>query len=220
MNVIIVGCGRVGVELALSVCRQNAVSVIDTNPQAFDRLGSDFLGRTVQGEGFDREVLKRAGIESAQALAAVTRSDNVNVVVARMARELYHIPRVVARVYNPRRVPIYEKFGLQTVASSSWGAQRIEQLILHPGLHSLFSAGNGVVQLYEISVPEEWNGKSLSELLPDESTRAMSLVRSGKAMLPQDNGRLQSQDILHVGATGEGVAELRRRLHTNGNGKG
>lgn len=220
MNVIIVGCGRVGVELALSVCRKHVVTVIDTNARAFDRLGSDFLGRTVQGEGFDREVLKRAGIESAEALAAVTRSDNVNVVVARMARELYHIRRVVARVYNPRRIPIYEKFGLQTVASSSWGAQRIEQLILHPGLHSIFSAGNGEVQLYEISVPEEWSGRPLSELLPDASARAMSLVRSGKALLPDPGSRMQTQDLLHVGATDEGVAELRRRLHMNGNGKG
>lgn len=219
MNVMIVGCGRVGVELALSLCHQHSVAVIDINARAFDRLGSDFRGRTVQGEGFDREVLKRAGIESADALAAVTSSDNVNVVVARIARDLYHIPRVVARVYNPRRLPIYEKFGLQTVASSSWGAQRIEQLLLHPGLHSLFSAGNGEVQLYEISVPEEWSGRPLSELVPVQGAVTMALVRCGRAMLPERATPLQAQDLLHVSATAEGVAGLRRRLQENGHGK-
>ena len=219
MNVIIVGCGRVGVELALSLCQKHVVTVIDNSPLAFDRLGSDFLGRTVQGEGFDEEVLKRAGIESTDALAAVTRSDNVNVVVGRMARVLYHVPRVVARVYNPRRIPIYEKFGLQTVASSSWGAQRIEQIMLHPGLQSVFSAGNGEVQLYEICVPQDWNDHPLADLLPEKGAAAMSLVRSGKAIFPEVTSRLQAQDILHVSATAEGLAILRQRLHENGNGK-
>lgn len=216
MNVIIVGCGRVGVELALSLCQRHLVTVIDTNADAFDRLGSDFRGRTVQGEGFDREVLKRAGIESADALTAVTTSDNVNVVVARVARDLYHIPHVVARVYNPRRIPIYEKFGLQTVASSSWGAQRIEQLMLHPGLHSLLSAGNGEVQLYEISVPEEWSGHRLSDLVPAQGAIATALVRCGRATLPEHATPLQAQDLLHVSATAEGVAVLRQRLQANG----
>jgi trk system potassium uptake protein TrkA len=219
MNVIIVGCGRVGVELALALGHKHTVTVIDTNPRAFDRLGSDFIGRTVQGEGFDQEVLKRAGIRSADALAAVTSSDNVNVIVGRMARDLYHVPRVVARVYNPRRIPIYEKFGLQTVASSTWGAERIEQIILHPGLQSVFSAGNGEVQLYEINIPEEWNDHPLFDLLPEKGALAMALVRSGKASLPDSTSRLKFEDILHVSATTEGITVLRQRLHENGNGK-
>ena len=216
MNVIIVGCGRVGVELALSLCRQHLVTMIDPKPLAFDRLGTDFLGRTVQGDGLDREVLLRAGIESAEALAAVTNSDNVNVVVARIARDLYHIPRVVARVYNPRRILIYEKLGLQTVASSSWGARRIEQLILNPGLISVFSAGNGEVQLYEIVVPQAWSGRPLGDLLPEQGVVAMALVRSGKASLPDRATLLQTQDILHVSATTESVAVLNQRLQANG----
>ncbi len=219
MNVIIVGCGRLGVELALSLCRHNTVSVVDTNPRAFDRLGVDFPGRTVEGEGLDQDALTRAGIETTDALAAVTRSDNVNVVVGRMARNIYQITRVVTRVYNPRRIPIYEKFGLQTVASSTWGAERIEQIILHPSLQSVFSAGNGEVQLYEMSIPQLWQDRSITELLPAEGVRVMSLVRSGKAILPEVSSRLQAQDILHVSATHEAVSTLRERLHTNGNGK-
>jgi trk system potassium uptake protein TrkA len=216
MNIIIVGFGRVGVELALSLCKENLVTVIDNRSQSFDRLGSDFRGRTVQGEGLDNAVLERARIETANALAAVTTSDNVNVIVGRVARDVYHIPHVVARVYNPRRIPIYEKFGLQTVASSTWGAQRIEQLILHPGVQSVFSAGNGEIQLYEINIPNEWAGRSLCDLIPVKDTLVVSLVRAGRATLPEQTTVLQTHDILHISAASEAVAILRQRLHTNG----
>ncbi len=132
MNVIIVGCGRVGVELALSLHQNHLVTVIDPDGRSFDRLGLHFSGRTVQGEGMDRYSLMRADIENADALAAVTSSDNVNAIVARVARDIFHVKRVVARVYSPRRLPIYEKLNLQTVSSSSWGAHRIEQMLTHP----------------------------------------------------------------------------------------
>src|SRR5512134_242863 len=162
MNIIIVGCGRVGVELALALHQNHTVSVIDRNGRAFDRLGLHFSGRTIQGHGMDRLTLERAGIETAQALAAVTSSDNVNAIVARVAQDIYHVNRVVTRLYNPRRAPIYEKLNLQTVSSSSWGAHRIEQLLVHPGMQSVSSAGNGEVQVYEVTVPEEWDGSKIS----------------------------------------------------------
>ena len=125
MNVIIVGCGRVGVELALSLHENNGVAIVDSEPRSFDRLGLAFSGRTVQGDALDRDALQRAGIESAQALAAVTASDNVNAIVGRVARDVFGLERVVTRLYNPRRLPIYEKLRLQTVSSSAWGARRI-----------------------------------------------------------------------------------------------
>src|SRR5512141_2917295 len=181
MNVIVVGCGRVGVELALSLQRSHLVTVIDPDPRAFDRLGLHFSGRTVQGEGLDRDALIRAGIETAEALAAVTSSDNVNVIVARVAREVFHVKRVATRVYNPRRLPIYEKLNLKTVSSSSWGAHRIEQLLIQPALHSMVSAGEGEVQIYEMTVPYEWAGHTLTELVPSESSIPVSLSRGGES---------------------------------------
>ncbi len=216
-QIIIVGCGRVGVELALSVYRKgHNVAVVDANARAFDRLGPDFRGRTVQGDGFAEDALKRAGIESADALAAVTSSDSVNIIAARVARDMFHVPHVVARVYNPRRAPIYEKLGLQTVASSSWGAQRIEQLILHSGLQSVYAAGNGEVQLYEISIPHEWEGRAVNELIPAEGAILVALARGGRGSLPDRATLLRAHDILQVSATAEGAASLRQRLHANG----
>jgi trk system potassium uptake protein TrkA len=218
MKIIIVGCGRVGVELALALHQNHLVSVIDRNARSFDRLGLHFSGRTVQGHGMDRTALERAGIETANALAAVTSSDNVNAIVARVAQDMYHVPRVVARIYNPRRAPIYEKLNLQTVSSSSWGAHRIEQLLVHPGMQSVSSAGNGEVQVYELTVPAEWNGRKVSELVPMEHAIPVALARNGKGILPRSETALEPQDILQVSSTPEGVKILRERVHENGNG--
>lgn len=130
MNIIIVGCGRVGIELALSLHQNHQVTVIDKNAKAFDELGVNYSGRTVQGEGLDQDVLKRAGIESAQGLASVTSSDNVNAIVARIAQDVFHVERVVARLYNPRRASVYAKLNLKTISPSIWGARQIEQLLV------------------------------------------------------------------------------------------
>jgi trk system potassium uptake protein TrkA len=217
MNIIIVGCGRVGVELALALHQNHSISVIDRNSLAFDRLGLHFSGRTIHGHGMDRTALERAGIESAQALAAVTSSDNVNAVVARVARDIYHVNRVVARLYNPRRAPIYEKLNVQTISSSSWGAHRIEQLLVHPGMQSVSSTGNGEVQIYELTVPPEWVGRRITDLVPMEYAIPVSLARNGKGILPRAEFVLQAQDILQVSSTPEGVRILRERVHENGN---
>lgn len=218
MNIIIVGCGRVGVELALALHQKHHVSVIDRNLNSFDRLGLHFSGRTVQGHAMDRTVLERAGIETAQALAAVTSSDNVNAIVARIAQDIYHVKRVVARIYNPRRAPIYEKLNLQTVSSSSWGAHRIEQLLVHPGMQCVSSAGNGEVQVYELTVPSEWNGRKISDLVPMDFAIPVALARNGKGILPHPETLLELQDILQVSSTPAGVNILRERIHENGNG--
>ena len=216
-NIVIVGCGRVGAELALSIYQQgHNVAIVDSNLRAFDKLGAEFRGRTVQGEAIDREVLKRAGIETADAFAAVTTSDSANIVTARIARDLYHVPHVVARVYNPRRAPIYEKLGLPTIASSSWGAKRIEQLILHPGLQSVSTAGHGEVQIYEISIPHAWEGRTVGDLVPEPHARVVAMSRGGRGSLPNPDTVLQAHDILQVSATDAGAALLRQRLHTNG----
>jgi trk system potassium uptake protein TrkA len=214
---IIVGCGRVGVELAQSISRQGRmVAVIDSNTRAFDRLGAEFQGRMVQGDALDADALRRAGIEGAHALAAVTSSDSANIVTARVARDLFHVPHVVARVYDPRRAPIYEKLGLQTIASSSWGALRIEQLLLHSGMESVCVAGNGEVQIYEITVPVAWHDRPVSELLPGGDAVLAALARGGRGQLAGGDLTLQSGDLLQVSATAAGAAALHARLGAAG----
>lgn len=127
---IVVGCGRVGSELAARLHRRGEhVSVIDRLPEAFLNLPPDFEGRTLEGYALERRLLERAGIASARGLAAVTNSDVVNAVVGRLAEQLYQVPQVVVRNYDPRRLPLLEAFQLPIVSSSTWGAQRIQELL-------------------------------------------------------------------------------------------
>jgi len=219
MNVIVVGCGRVGVELAHTLHKEHTVTVIDKNARAFDQLGLDFLGRTAQGDALDRKVLQRAGVETAQALASVTSSDNVNAIVARIARDVFHVGRVVARVYKPSRAPIYEKLELQTVSSSSWAAQRIKQMMAHPVLTSLSITGEGEVQYYEMKVPESWAGHKLSEFLPEGQAVPAIVLRNDHSLLPTLATVVEADDVLQLSATSEGANSLRTAIHVNGKGK-
>jgi trk system potassium uptake protein TrkA len=166
MNFIIVGCGRVGAELCYHLFKRgHQVVVVDINKEAFNRLHPDFRGRTLEGEGLAEGVLERAGIHEADGLAAVTNSDTLNAVVAHAARIIYNVPNVVARNYDPNLRPVIEAFGLQTVGSTYWGAQRVEELLMSPSQRMVYSAGNGEVEVYELKIPEEWDGRTLAELL-------------------------------------------------------
>ena len=210
MNIIIVGCGRVGSELALSVSRQgHDVTIIDVNPSAFDRLAAEFRGRTVQGLCFDRAVLERAGIETAQAFAATTSSDNANIIAAKVARDIFHVPNVVARIYNPNRREAYERMVLQTVASSSWAAQRIEQLLLHPGLIDMAMIGHGEVKLLEVKVPPEWVGQPMNRVL-DGRAIAAAVTRAGRAFVPQAGDQFRAADLVYLSLPADLLPQIKQ----------
>jgi len=213
MNIVVVGCGRVGSELAYQLYRKgHQVTVIDQTASAFNNLHPDFRGRKVEGELLSREVLHRAGIEEADGLAAVTNSDSFNVVAAHLARTAYRVPRVVSRNFDPRFRPLHEAFGLQVVSSSIWAAQQTEEFLCQAPSRTLFSAGSGEVQIYELIVPEGWQGRSLRDLLSDVQCVAVALVRGGQAALPVAEMKLETGDLLYLSATAEGMEVLRSRL--------
>src|SRR5512136_2876734 len=166
MRIVVVGYGRIGAQLANRLFRAgHKVVVIDIVASAFENLDPEFRGRTLEGDVLAQEMLRRAGIEQAQGLAAVTSSDTLNAVIAHLARTFYHIPNVVVRSYDPRWQSVYEAFGVQAVAPSNWGAQRMEELISDASLITVFSAGNGEVEIYELTLPEAWNGCPIQELV-------------------------------------------------------
>jgi trk system potassium uptake protein TrkA len=213
MQVIVVGCGRVGSELAEELSRRgHDVTVIDHVGSSFQHLDPAWRGRTIEAEPLAEGVLERAGIEKAAALAAVTNSDAVNAVVAHVARTTYKVPSVVARNYDPRWRALHEALGLQTVSSTAWGAQRIEELLESPLLRTVFSAGNGEVEIYELRVPASWGGRALSALTGGVACTAVSVTRGGRASLPTPETRLEAGDLVHVAAPLDGVDELRRRF--------
>jgi len=214
MNFIVVGCGRVGAELSHHLFKRgHQVVAVDSNKEAFNRLHPDFRGRTLEGEGLAESVLEHAGIREADGLAAVTNSDTLNAVVAHTAREFYNVPVVVARNYDPNLRAVLEAFSLQIVGSTFWGAQRIEELLMNPLQKMVYSAGNGEVEVYEIQIPEEWNGRTLGELLdPLKQRYPVALSRAGHSSLPEADTKLQTGDLLNISSTFEGIGMLTARL--------
>ncbi len=214
MNFIVVGCGRVGAELAYRLFKSgHQIIVVDSTRDAFNRLHPEFRGRTLEGEGLAETVLERAGIKEADGLAAVTNSDTLNAVVAHTARVFYGVPVVVARNYDPTLRPVIEAFGLQTVSSTYWGAQRVEELLTNPAQKTVYSAGNGEVEIYEVIVPAAWNGHTLGELLdPLVQCYPVALTRAGRSFLPDASIKLETGDVLNISSTFEGIAVLTSRL--------
>lgn len=213
MYVIVVGCGRHGAELAQRLSHKgHTVVVLDDDDEEFRDLPAEFRGRMVAGDPLDEDVLRRAGIEHADGLVAVTRSDSLNAVLGHVARTVYKVRHVVVRNFHPRWRPLHEAFALQVVSSTDWGVQRMEELLYHEGMRSVFSAGNGEVEFYEIMIDQLWHGRTIAELLPEDQAMAVAHTRGGRATLPVDDMVLEKDDVLHVSAGVDGITELRRRL--------
>jgi trk system potassium uptake protein TrkA len=213
MDMIVVGCGRVGAELAYRLTQQgHDVAVIDHNGQAFENLRPDFRGRTLEGEVLNRDVLIRAGIERAHGLAAVTSSDAVNAVVGHIAQTVFEVPYVVVRNYDSRWRLLHEVFGLQVVSPTGWGAQRIEEMMYQQDVRTIFSAGNGEVEIYEFTVSAANKGRMLGDLFSKCECLPIAVSRAGRAMLPGNELKLDEGDVVHLSATLIGIQEIRHRL--------
>jgi trk system potassium uptake protein TrkA len=214
MHVVVVGCGRVGSELAASLEQSgHSVAVIDKNPSAFRRLPKAFTGRTVVGFGFDRDHLEEAGIERAGAVAAVTSGDNSNILSARIARENFGIDRVVARIYDPRRALIYERLGIPTVATVKWTTDQVLRRLLPSGEapHEWIDP-SGKVSLVEYAIPTKWCGKKLDGLNEAGKFWLTAVTRFGAAEVVGVDAVGQEGDTLHIVVDISALDALRERL--------
>jgi trk system potassium uptake protein len=193
------GCGRVGAGLANDLeAAGHSVSIIDQNREAFRRLGSDFKGQTVAGVGFDRDILLEAGIEKADAFAAVSNGDNSNILAARVARETYGVEKVVARIYDSDRAEIYQRLGIPTVATVIWTIDQIIRRLAPQGSRSEWRDASGALQLCEVHLHREWFGQPVSLIEASTNARVAFITRLGEAMIPTENTALQEGDLVHV----------------------
>jgi trk system potassium uptake protein len=199
MRVIIMGCGRVGEQLARLMSEEDhEIVVIDYDPRALARLGDSFRGKKVKGIGFDKDVLMEAGIEQADAFAATSASDNANVVAARIARNIFFVPRVVARLYDPRRAEIYQRLGLLTISSTTWGAQRIRELLTHSELDPVITFGSGDVSLHSVETPALLVGRMVKHLSISGEIQVIAITRQGEAFIPLFGTEFQQGDTIHL----------------------
>ena len=206
MNIIIMGCGRVGEQLCRFLSSAgHQITVIDPSTAALEHLGPEFKGRKIKGVGFDRDVLLQAGIATADAFAATSASDNANILAARIARNIFSVPRVVARLYDPRRAEIYERLGLRTISSTTWGAERIMEMLVHTELDPLMSFGNGEVKIVEIEIPGHWSGRQVKQLIVPGEINVISITRKGKAFLPILGTELHPDDRVHLAVVADAM---------------
>ena len=193
------GCGRVGSTLARSLeDRSHTISVIDSNADAFRRLGPAFSGTKVVGIGFDQDVLQQAGIDKADAFAAVSSGDNSNIIAARVAREQFGIQNVVARIYDPGRAEVYQRLGIPTVATVKWTADQVLRRLLPVGAEPDFRDPSGTIRVDSVTVNERWIGQRTVALQEQSGARIAWIDRLGEGMIPTRESVLQENDVLHL----------------------
>ena len=213
VHIIIVGCGRVGSGLGVELVEQgHSVAVIDRNAKAFRRLPADWPGTTIVGSGFDRDDLEAARAHEATALAAVTSGDNSNILTARIARETYAIPNVVARIYDPRRAQIYLRLGISTVATVSWTIDQVRHRLLPNDLESEWTDPTGGISLIERHLPERWAGKRLADLSVPGEVTLVSVTRAGVVRLDFADLVGQDGDVLHLMVSDGALVTFQTRL--------
>gem|GEM_PF-7912 len=213
VHIIIVGCGRVGSGLGVGLVEQgHSVAIIDRNPKAFRRLPSDWAGTTVVGSGFDRDALERARAGEAAALAAVTSGDNSNILTARIARETYEIPHVVARIYDPRRAQIYLRLGISTVATVAWTIDQVQRRLNPADTEGQWSDPTGTLSLVERELPERWASKRLADLSVRGEVTLVAVTRAGVARLDFNDLVGQDGDVLHLMVADAALERLQARI--------
>jgi len=205
------GCGRVGASLADALCRiGHEVAVVDRDPAAFNRLSLEFEGEKVLGMGFDRDVLLRAGIDRADAFAAVSSGDNSNIISARVARENFGVQRVVARIYDAKRAAVYERLGIPTVATVPWTTDRLLNTLVRDAETARWRDPTGTVAVGELDLNENWVGHRITDLEAATGGRVAFVIRFGAGVLPEPRTVIQAGDQVYLaavsGRAGEALA--------------
>jgi len=216
LNIIIVGCGRMGAEIAHKLFRLgHRVAVVDQDAAAFRNLPADFRGLTMEGDILSLDLLLRAGIEKAEAVAAVTPSDAVNAVIGHVARTVYQVPNIVVRNYEPRKRGMHDAFGLKVISPSGWGADRIAAMLSAEPLLSLHASESGDVHVLQLVVPDAWHGRPLAELVPPGEA-ATVVIRHGRTLVPEEGEVLEPGDRMILTTTQAVLEAVRRQLRSAG----
>lgn len=213
MHIVIMGCGRVGASLARALdAKGHTVAVIDVDVDAFRRLGPDFRGRTVKGVGFDRDVLVKAGIRSADGFAAVSSGDNSNVLAARTVRENFGLTNVVARIYDQGRAEVYEKLGIPSVATVRWAATQVMTRLLHDSLEPDWRDPTGQAGVLPLPFDNGWIGRPIADVEREVKARLVVIRRFGHALVPDEKTVLQDGDLAFWAVPVDQIAAVRERL--------
>lgn len=211
MRVIIVGCGKLGSGLACNLTKRgHKVTVIDSDPEAFKLLGKDFNGETIVGVGFDRNILEKAKIRMADAVVACSKSDEANALIGRISRNIYKVPRVISRLYDPRRAEIYRSLGIQTISTTTWGVQQATEMLSFNQLDCISTIGD--VEVIRIETPLLLIGRTVREITAIGEIHVIAIYRDNKSFLPTTGTVFQKDDVIFVAVLSTYVNKLKSML--------
>jgi trk system potassium uptake protein TrkA len=207
------GCGRVGAQVSLLLVRLgHEVIVIDHDTNAFARLGSEFKGRIVRGIGFDRNTLLEAGVEAAEAFVAASSSDNANIIAARIARNIFHVPRVVARLYDPQRAEVYQRLGLTTISTVGWGAERIVEVVTHVDLDVIHVFRDGGTSLIRVEIPTRLEGYQVAQMNVPGELIVVAITRDDQTFIPVSGTEFHEDDVVYFAVIPSSMNRLEQLL--------
>ena len=213
MKVIIVGCGKLGSGLARNLLQKgHQVTVIDKDKASFALLGKDFTGETIVGIGFDKDVLEKAQIHRVDAVVACSKSDEANALIGRLAKNVYKVPRVISRLYDPRRAEIYRTLGIQTISTTTWGVLRATEMLSYNQLDSVLSIGDNNVELVRIETPALLVGKTVNELTAIGEVHVVAISRANKTFLPTMGTTFEKYDVVYIAVLASAAKRLKSIL--------
>lgn len=213
MKVIIIGCGKLGSGLARNLNKKgNAVTVIDTDPSTFGLLGKDFTGETIVGFGFDKDIMEKAKIQFADAVVACTNSDETNALIGRISRNIYKVPRVISRLYDPRKAELYRTLGIQTFSVTTWGINRVTEMLSYNQLDSVLTIGGSNVEMLRVEAPSILIGRSVNELTIIGETNVVAISRDNGTFLPTLGTTFKQHDVIYIAVLPTAVDRVKSLL--------
>lgn len=213
MKIIVVGCGRMGAGLAKKLAEAgHFITVIDTDPSAFELLGTFIKCQTITGVGFNRDVLLQAKIERTDALAALTADDDTNIVIAMAARNVFKIPKVIARLCDISKTDIYERLGLQTIDPTTWGIDRVSEILCCTPMAAMHTIGSGSVKVVETQIPSYYAGKTIHTFFSPGEFQVIAISRGRSTFIPAPDEKLQEKDIIHLAVESSAGSRLKELL--------
>jgi trk system potassium uptake protein TrkA len=211
MKVIIVGCGKLGSNLALNLLKKgNKVTVIDNDPEAFDLLGKDFLGETIVGIGFDKDILEKAQIRFADAIVACSKSDDANALIGRISRNIYKVPRVISRLYDPRRAEIYRSLGIETISTTTWGVHQAMEMLSYSQFENILNMGE--VSVVRVETPNLLVGRNVNGVTVIGEIEVIGICRNNKTFIPTRGTVFERDDVIFISVLGTSVSRLKSML--------
>lgn len=211
MKVIIVGCGKLGSGIALNLVNKgHKVTVIDSNPEAFDLLGKNFSGETIVGIGFDKGILEKAEIRSSDAIVACSKSDETNALIGRISKNVYRVPRVISRLYDPRRAEIYRSLGIQTISTTTWGVHQATEMLSYNQLDSISTIGE--LEVIRVETPALLVGRTVNELTVIGEIQVVAIGRGNKTFMPTRGTAFKRHDVIYIAALTASISRLKTLL--------